>query len=256
MKIATWNVNSLRVRLPQALDWLADQQPDVMCLQETKVVDEDFPQDEIREAGYHAAFVGQKTYNGVATLSRLPPTDVVTDVKGLGDTQKRLVAATCSDVRVLNVYVPNGQEVGSDKYDFKLEWLQRLTDYIATELKSHDRLALLGDFNIAPEEQDVHDPAKWETSVLFSREVRQAFRELLALGLTDVFRAFDQPSSSFSWWDYRAGAFRRNFGLRIDHILCSQPLSAACQTCEIDKVPRGWERPSDHTPVVATFATG
>jgi exodeoxyribonuclease-3 len=243
MKIATWNVNSLRVRLPQVLDWLADQQPDIMCLQETKLVDDDFPQNEIGEAGYHAAFVGQRTYNGVATLSRFPPTDVATDVKGLGDTQKRLVAATCGDVRVLNVYVPNGQEVGSEKYEFKLTWLRRLNRYITTELESHDRLALLGDFNIAPEEQDVHDPAKWETSVLFSPEMRQAFRELLGLGLADVFRAFDQPEKSFSWWDYRAGAFRRNFGLRIYHI-------------EIDKVPRGWERPSDHTPVVATFNAG
>ncbi len=253
MKIATWNVNSLRVRLPQVLDWLADQQPDVVCLQETKLIDEDFPQDEIREAGYHAVFVGQKTYNGVATLSRLPPTDVVTDVKGLGDTHKRIVSATCDDVRVLNVYVPNGQEVGSDKYDFKLEWLRRLTDYIATELKSHDRLALLGDFNIAPEERDVHDPAKWEATVLCSREVRQAFDKLLAFGLADVFRKFDQPEKSFSWWDYRAGAFRRDLGLRIDHILCSRPLSATCQTCEIDKAPRGWERPSDHAPVFAEF---
>jgi exodeoxyribonuclease III len=256
MKIATWNVNSLRVRLPQVLGWLADQRPDVMCLQETKLVDDDFPKDEIKAAGYHAAFAGQRTYNGVATLSRLLPEEVVIDVKGLGDKQKRLVAATCGDVRILNVYVPNGQEIGSDKYDFKLEWLRRLTDYIATELKSHARLALLGDFNIAPEEQDVHDPARWETSVLFSREVRQAFRELLALGLADVFRAFDQPANSFTWWDYRAGAFRRDRGLRIDHILCSQPLSAACRACEIDRAPRGWARPSDHTPVVATFAIG
>lgn len=256
MKIATWNVNSLRVRLPQVLDWLADQQPDIMCLQETKLVDDDFPQDDIKQAGYHAAFVGQKTYNGVATLSRFPPTEVATGVKGLGDTQKRLVAATCGDVRVLNVYVPNGQEVGSEKYEFKLTWLKRLNRYITTELKSHDRLALLGDFNIAPEEQDVHDPTKWETSVLFSPDMRRAFSELLGLGLADVFRAFDQPPSSFSWWDYRAGAFRRNFGLRIDHILCSRALSAACQSCEIDKGPRGWERPSDHTPVVATFSAG
>lgn len=254
MKIATWNVNSLRVRLPQLLDWLADQQPTILCLQETKLIDEDFPEEAIKQAGYFAAFVGQKTYNGVATLSRLPPEEVVTDATGLGDTQKRLVTATCGDVRVLNVYVPNGQEIGSDKYDFKLDWLGRLTDYVAAELKSHDRLVLLGDFNIAPAEEDVHDPAKWEASVLFSHEVRQAFSQLLALGLVDVFRIFDQPEKSYSWWDYRAGAFRRNRGLRIDHILCSQSLTTACQTCEIDRVPRGWQRPSDHTPVVATFA--
>lgn len=256
MRIATWNVNSLRVRLPHVLDWLATQRPDILCLQETKIPDADFPLEEVGQSGYQAVYAGQRTYNGVAMLSRVQAGDIATDIAGLSDTQKRMIAATYGDVRVLNVYVPNGQEVGSEKYDYKLEWLGRLGKYIADQLRAHDRLALVGDFNIAPDERDAHNPALWESSVLFSDGVRQAFRGLLALGLVDVFRKFDQPPNSFSWWDYRAGAFRRDLGLRIDHILCSDALSKRCCACTIDKAPRRWQRPSDHAPVLAEFDAG
>ncbi len=253
MKIAIWNVNSLRVRLDQVSDWLATHGPDVLCLQETKLTDADFPVERIRRAGYHANYVGQKTYNGVALLSRCAGVEVVVGFPGLDDTQKRTVAATYGKLRILNVYVPNGQEVGSEKYAYKLEWLQRLGKYVGQQLKQYPRLALLGDFNIAPEERDVHDPVLWEGSVLFSEKERAAFRDLLGLGLVDVFRKFEQPEKSYSWWDYRAGAFRRNMGMRIDHILCSAVLAEACTACTIDKAPRRLERPSDHAPVVAQF---
>lgn len=253
MKIATWNVNSLRVRAGQVLDWLAAQQPEILCLQETKTVDADFPVQTINAAGYQAIYTGQKTYNGVAILSRARATDVAPSIPGLGDTQKRMLAATYGEVRVLSVYVPNGQEVGSEKYAYKLDWLERLADYIKDQLNSYSQLALVGDFNIAPAERDVHDPALWEGSVLFSDRERAAFRMLLGVGLVDVFRQFDQPEKSFTWWDYRAGAFRRDMGLRIDHILCSTALSEKCRGCTIDKEPRRRERPSDHAPVVAEF---
>jgi exodeoxyribonuclease-3 len=253
MKIATWNVNSLRVRLGQVCDWLATHQPDVLCLQETKLIDADFPAEDIRQAGYHAAYIGQKTYNGVAILSRAPAKEVATSFPGVDDTQKRTIAASYGKLRILNIYVPNGQEVGSEKYAYKLAWLQRLGDYVRQQLKRYPRLALLGDFNIAPEERDVHDPALWEGSVLFSDKERAAFRDLLGLGMVDVFRKFEQPEKSYTWWDYRVGAFRRNMGLRIDHILCSMALAETCTACTIDTAPRRLERPSDHVPVVAQF---
>lgn len=256
MKVASWNVNSLRVRLPQVLEWLRLNQPDVLCLQETKVVDDDFPLAACRDAGYHAAYAGQKTYNGVAILSRAPMTAIVDAFPDYADVQKRLLAVTVGGVRVFNVYVPNGQEVGSDKYAYKLAWLQALQRLITAELKTGQPLAVLGDFNIAPEARDVHDPQAWEGRVLFSAPERAAFQALIQCGLVDVFRNFDQPEKSFSWWDYRAGAFRRNHGLRIDHILASAQLSARCRVCAIDVEPRRHEQPSDHAPVVAEFDLG
>lgn len=253
MKIATWNVNSIRVRLPQVLAWLSKEGPDVLCLQETKITDEDFTLEAIRDAGYHAVYCGQKSYNGVATLSRAPAAEVVNALPGLGDNQKRLLAATIDGVRVVNVYVPNGEAVGSEKYLYKLSWLELLGQWLRQEMRRHPRLVLLGDYNIAPEERDVHDPRQWEGRVLFSEKERAAFRDLVGLGLVDAFRKFEQPEKSFSWWDYRSGAFRRNHGLRIDHILCSPALAAECRACRIDVEPRRHERPSDHAPVLAEF---
>lgn len=250
MKLATWNVNSLKVRLPQLVDWVAAAQPDVVCLQETKLEDGKFPQSEIEAAGFRAAFAGQKTYNGVALLARSAPQDVRTEMPGLADPQKRVVAATVGGTRVVCLYAPNGQAVGSDKFDYKLRWYEALRAWLADELARHPRLAVLGDLNIAPEDRDVHDPKLWEGQVHCSEPERAAFRALLALGLQDAFRLFEQPEKSFSWWDYRMMAFRRNAGLRIDHILLSAPLAAQCSACSIDKAPRKLERPSDHTPVV------
>lgn len=255
MKLATWNVNSLRVRLPQVIDWLAREQPDVLCLQETKVMDADFPAEVLRAAGYHASFTGQKTYNGVATLSRQEPAEIETRLPGDGDeAQKRLIAVTVAGIRVINVYVPNGESVDSDKYRYKLDWLKRLLDFVAGELKRHKDVILTGDYNIAPEPRDVHDPAAWEGQVLFSEPERAAFRALTGAGLVDVFRRFDQPPASFSWWDYRMNGFKRNLGLRIDHILASAALAERCRSCRIDVEPRHAERPSDHAPVVAEFS--
>lgn len=255
MKIATWNVNSLRVRLEQVVRWLQQTRPDVLCLQETKLPDPDFPADAISAAGYRAVFSGQKTYNGVATISNAAWDDVVTELPGLMDPQRRVLATTIGATRILNVYIPNGQSVGSEKFSYKLEWLQKLIEYVESELDSHERLVLLGDFNIAPADEDVHDPAQWEGQVLCSDPERAMFQRLIDLGLRDVFRKFDQEPKSFSWWDYRAGAFRRNRGLRIDHILCAKSMYDRCSDCHIDTAPRGLERPSDHTPVVAEFAT-
>jgi exodeoxyribonuclease-3 len=254
MKIATWNVNSLRVRLPQVLDWLRAQQPDVLALQETKLSDAEFPLGEFTALGYQAAFAGQKTYNGVALLSRLPLSELVTALPGLDDAQRRVLGATVNGLRLLNLYVPNGSAVGSDKYRYKLAWLAKLAEYIHAELQAHERFLALGDFNVAPDDRDVHDPIAWAGQVLCSEPERQALRQLLALGLIDVFRLFEQKEKSFSWWDYRAVAFRRNHGLRIDLILASPALSAVCTSCLIDKEPRCAERPSDHAPVVAEFA--
>ncbi len=253
MKIATWNVNSLNVRLPQVLDWLRDRQPDILALQETKLTDPDFPILDIANVGYQAVFAGQKTYNGVAILSRLPASEIVTDLPGLDDPQRRVLGATVGKVRVLNLYVPNGQTVGSDKYAYKLAWLDKLAAWLETELSRHARLVALGDFNIAPEDRDVHDPAAWAGHVLCSEPERAAFRRLLDLGLQDTFRLFEQAERSFSWWDYRAAAFRRNLGLRIDHLLASPALAATCTACQVDKAPRRLERPSDHAPVIAEF---
>jgi exodeoxyribonuclease-3 len=254
VKIATWNVNSLRVRLPQVLDWLAHEAPDVLALQETKVADEEFEVEALRAAGYHVAYCGQKSYNGVATLTRIAAADVLGSLPAADGTQKRFLATTVEGVRIVNVYVPNGESVVSAKYPYKLEWLRALAAWLPAELVRYPRLALLGDFNIAPEERDVHNPARWRGKVLFSEPERAAFRALLDTGLLDVFRRFEQPPHSFSWWDYRLSAFTRNWGLRIDHILCSPALAADCRACRIDTTPRRAERPSDHAPVVAEFA--
>ncbi len=251
MKIATWNVNSLKVRLPHLLDWLARQSPDVVCLQETKLEDANFPAAQIESAGYRSVCSGQKTYNGVAILSRVTPEDIRCDVPEFEDPQKRVVTASVEGTRVVCVYVPNGQSVGSEKYAYKLKWLAALEAWLKEELQRHSRLAVLGDFNVAPEDRDVHDPKVWEGQVLCSEPERRAFRRLLDLGLKDGFRLFDQPEKSFTWWDYRMGAFRRNLGLRIDHILLSPELAARCSGCVIDREPRRLERPSDHAPVIA-----
>ena len=254
MRLATWNVNSLKVRLPQLLQWMEAARPDVVCLQETKLEDHAFPRAEIEAAGYHAAFSGQKTYNGVAILSRSPMADVVAGNPHLDDPQKRLIAATVNSVRVICAYVVNGQEVGSEKYDYKMRWLAALETRLREEIAVHPKLAILGDYNIAPADEDVYDPKAWEGNVLVSPAERAAFGRLTALGLEDAFRRFPQAPKSYSWWDYRMMAFRRNRGLRIDHILLTRPLAEACTACTIDKAPRGWERPSDHTPVTADLA--
>jgi exodeoxyribonuclease III len=253
VKLATWNVNSIRARLPHVLDWLAANSPDVLCLQETKVVDADFPHEAIRLAGYHVTYVGQKSYNGVATITRSPPIDIDSAPPALDSGQKRVITVTVNSVRVVNVYAPNGERVGSDKYDFKLKWLDALRRYVSFELKRYDLLALAGDFNVAPEDRDVYDPRLWQNQVLFSEPERSALRSAVDVGLLDVFRQFDQPPASYTWWDYRQGAFRRNLGLRIDHIFCSRTLAAQCVRCSIDKTPRQLDRPSDHAPVVAEF---
>lgn len=253
MKIATWNVNSLSVRLPQVLEWLAAEQPDVLALQETKCADENFPVAQIEEAGYRWVCSGQKTYNGVALLSKVAGSEVVTDLPGYEDHQRRVLGATFGDVRVLNVYVPNGQSVGSEKYDYKLLWLEHLIAHVRSELEKYPRFVILGDFNIAPEDRDVHDPVLWDGRVLFSAPERDALRRLLELGLCDTLRLHTQESGLYSWWDYRMYAFRRNMGLRIDHIFASRALCAASTACRIDVAPRRAQRPSDHAPVVAEF---
>jgi len=250
MRLATWNVNSLKVRLPHVLDWLAANPVDVLCLQETKQQDDDFPQAELQAAGYHSIFCGQKTYNGVAILSREPATDLQYGIPDHDDEQKRVIAATFGGIRVVDVYVPNGQAVDSSKYQYKLGWLDTLRDWLKQELVRYPKLVLLGDYNIAPEDRDVHDPAAWLGSVLVSEPEREKFRNLEQLGLRDSYRLFEQPEKSFSWWDYRMMAFRRNHGLRIDHILISEPLVVQCKSCVIDREPRKLERPSDHAPVV------
>jgi exodeoxyribonuclease-3 len=251
MKLATWNVNSLKVRLPHVLDWLAAQRPDVLCLQETKLEDAAFPFADFAAAGYQAAHHGQKTYNGVAILSRSPATEVQRGLPGLDDPQARFIAATVEGLRVVCAYMPNGQEVGSDKYAYKLAWLAALRGWLEGELAARPRLALLGDYNIAPADADVHDPAAWREKILCSTPEREAFQAFLALGLADAFRLFAQPEKVFSWWDYRMLGFRRNAGLRIDHILLSATLAPACRACTVDKAPRRLERPSDHAPVFA-----
>lgn len=254
MQLATWNVNSLKVRLPQVLQWLADNPVDVLCLQETKTIDEKFPRAEIEASGYQVIFSGQKTYNGVAILARHPMTDVVRNNPHFADEQQRLIAATIQGVRIICAYVPNGQAVDSDKYQYKLRWLDGLQQWLVAELAAHSKLAILGDYNIAPEDRDVHDPAAWVGQVLVSEPERAAWHAMLGLGLQDAFRQFAQADKLFSWWDYRQMAFRRNMGMRIDHILLSPVLARTCTACAIDKAPRKWEQPSDHTPVVATLA--
>ena len=253
MLIATWNVNSLRVRRPQVLDWLRRQRPDILALQETKLTDDLFPIGEFEALGYHAVFAGQRTYNGVAVLSRLPAADPTTELPGLDDPQRRLLGVTIGGLRVLNLYVPNGQAVGTEKYAYKLDWLDKLSAYVREQLAAHSRLVALGDFNIAPEDRDVYDPAAWQGKVLCSEPERIAFRRLLELGLIDAFRLLEQEEPGYSWWDYRSAAFRRNHGLRIDHILVSPALAGACKAVWVDQEPRRRERPSDHAPVLAEF---
>ena len=253
LKIATWNVNSLRVRLPHVQTWLTDVKPDVLVLQEIKMPNEDFPHGELADMGYKSVASGQRTYNGMAILSREDITDVVTDMPDFEDPQRRLLAATIGDVRILDLYIPNGESLTSDKYQYKLSWLSSLKDFIKQELTQHSNMLLLGDFNIAPADIDVHDPAEWEGSVLFSQPERQVFQDLLAMGFKDCFRELAPDEQVYSWWDYRMNAFRRNRGLRIDHILATGHMFASCQNCYIDKAPRKWERPSDHAPVVAEF---
>lgn len=253
MKIATWNVNSLKVRLPHVLDWLAASDTDILCLQETKTTDENFPVDELSAAGYQVVYSGQKTYNGVAIISKQPATDIVTDIPGLDDPQRRILCATIGGIRVLDLYVVNGQEVGSEKYAHKLHWLEKVAEFISAQLQLYERFVVVGDFNIAPEDRDVYDPQAWHERILCSTPERHALQMIIDLGLVDTFRLFDQPENSYSWWDYRAAAFRRNHGLRIDLILASQSLRGNCSACVIDREPRSLERPSDHAPVVAEF---
>jgi len=250
MKFATWNVNSLNVRLPHVLDWVRNNQPDVLCLQETKQEDSKFPYQALLEAGYESAHIGQKTYNGVAILSRHPIMDIQRNIPNFEDDQQRILAATINGIRVICAYIPNGQAVDSDKYQYKILWLDALNAWLKTELISHPKLILLGDYNIAPEDRDCHDPVAWIGQVLVSPAERLAFQNLLKLGLHDSFRLFEQAEKSFSWWDYRMMGFRRNFGMRIDHILVSNLLKPRCISAYIDKFPRKLERPSDHTPVV------
>lgn len=251
MKLATWNVNSLKVRLPQVLEWLARHGPDALCLQETKLENPKFPAAEIEAAGYRFLHNGQKTYNGVAILARADLADPVTAIPALEDEQKRVLAATVGSVRVVCAYVPNGESTESDKYQYKLRWLAAFREWLRQELAAHPRLAVLGDYNIAPEDRDVHDPAAWEGKVLCSKPEREAFDALTGLGLRDAFRLFEQPERSYTWWDYRMYAFRRKMGLRIDHILLSEELAKSCTACTVDVEPRRNERPSDHAPVVA-----
>jgi exodeoxyribonuclease-3 len=254
LKLATWNVNSLGVRLPHVIEWIGNESPDILVMQEIKQLTEAFPAAAFSELGYHTVANGQKTYNGVAIACREPATDPVVELPNFEDAQRRVLAASIGAVRVINLYVPNGSSVGSEKYEYKLAWLAALRDYLAAELKQNDKLIVLGDFNIAPEDRDVYDPVKWGDEILCSPAERQALRKLLELGLADVYRLFDQPAASFSWWDYRQAGFRRNAGLRIDLILASKSMARACTGSRIDKEPRTWERPSDHAPVLAEFS--
>jgi exodeoxyribonuclease-3 len=253
MRITTWNVNSLRVRMEHLGRWLADNAVDAIALQELKLADEHFPRAEVEALGLQAACYGQKTYNGVAILARSPLADVENGMPSDPDPQRRVIAATIGSLRLVNVYVPNGQAVDSEKYTYKLAWLERLRAYLASLLKRHPHVLVVGDFNIAPEDRDVHDPAAWEGSVHVSAPERAALAKITALGFTDLFRRFEQPERSWSWWDYRMNAFRRNHGLRIDLMLASGELAKHCTACTIDRVPRTWERPSDHAPVTAVF---
>ncbi|MEJ6004121.1 exodeoxyribonuclease III [Paucibacter sp. AS339] len=250
MRLATWNVNSLNVRLPQLLDWLAANPVDALVLQETKLTDDKFPAAEIEAAGYRVHWFGQKTYNGVALLSRGEAVDIVKNIPGFADEQARVIAGTVDGVRCIGAYFPNGQAPDSDKFVYKMAWLDGLQRWLAEELKSHDELVLMGDFNIAPTDADVYDPVAWAGQIHCTPQERAHFQALLDQGMVDAFRLFEQAPKSWSWWDYRNLAFRKNQGLRIDHILVSQALKAQVRACSIDKLPRKNERPSDHAPVV------
>ena len=254
MKLATWNVNSLAVRLPQVLDWLAVNPVDALVLQETKLTDDKFPCAALQAAGYAVEWFGQKTYNGVALLSRHAAQAVVRNIPGLDDAQARVITATVQGVRVMGAYIPNGQAPDSDKFSYKMAWLDALRAYVGAELARHPHLVLMGDYNIAPEDRDVYDPVAWAGQILCTPQERAQFQGLLEQGLVDAFRLFEQPPKSWTWWDYRNLAFRKNQGLRIDHVLVSQALRPRVQACHIDKLPRKNERPSDHAPVVVTLA--
>ncbi|MBS0432198.1 MAG: exodeoxyribonuclease III [Proteobacteria bacterium] len=262
MRIASWNVNSLNVRLPHVERWCADAAPDVLALQETKLEDAKFPRAAVEALGYHAVFSGQKTYNGVAILARTPPRDVVTDIAGLDDPARRILAATVDDgasgsaLRIVDLYVVNGQSVGSEKYEYKLRWLRAVTNFLRDEMTRNENLVVLGDFNIAPEDRDVHDPEAWREQVLCSTPEREALRGIVDLGLRDSFRVFSGEGGHYSWWDYRQAAFRRNMGLRIDLVLVSAGLAARLKSASIDRTPRTWERPSDHAPVLIEIDNG
>jgi len=253
-RLATWNVNSLKVRLPHLLDWLARAKPDVVCLQETKTEDTGFPLAEIEAAGYRVIYSGQKTYNGVAILSRGPLSAEVRGIPDFTDDPKRVISAIVGGIRVICLYAPNGQEPGSEKYAYKLRWYEALTAWLEKEVTG--QVAVLGDLNIAPEPRDVHDPKRWEGKIHFSEPERAAFRALIGLGYQDAFRLFEQPEKQFTWWDYRLAAFQRGWGLRIDHILLSPELAKRCTACSIDVEPRKLERPSDHAPVLVDLAVG
>ncbi len=257
LKVASWNVNSLNVRLPHVLAWTDVARPDILALQETKLPDDRFPAESLEAAGYRSVFSGQPTYNGVAVLSRQPAEDPVTDVPGLDDPQRRILAVTVpteiGPLRLVNLYVVNGSEVGSEKFAYKLEWLARVTDWLEGERERHDHLLVVGDFNIAPDDRDVHDPEQWREKILCSTTEREALGRILGLGLVDTFRLFEQEPAIYSWWDYRMNAFRRKMGLRIDLLLASDPLAALCRSSYVDIEPRRQDRPSDHAPAVAEF---
>ena len=253
MKIASWNVNSLRVRLGHVLQWLESAKPDILVLQETKMTDDQFPEEEIRAAGYEVVFSGQKTYNGVAVLSKVAPQNVLFDLPGLEDPQRRIVAAQIGDIQVLDLYVVNGSEVGSEKFAYKLDWLEKVTTWVEAQLEQHKRFIILGDFNIAPTDRDVHNPKSWHEKILCSTPERDALKKIQNLGFVDSFRMFEQDDEIWSWWDYRSGGLENNKGLRIDLILSSNLLAEQCTACYVDKAPRTWERPSDHAPVVAEY---
>jgi exodeoxyribonuclease-3 len=254
MKIASWNVNSLNVRLPHLQQWLASAQPDIVALQETKLEDAKFPAEAINAAGYRVVFSGQKTYNGVAVLAREEPRDVITDIPGFDDPQRRILIASVGDLRIANLYVVNGQDVGTDKYTYKLDWLANVRAHLAEEIRQHPNLIVLGDFNIVPEDRDVYDAVALKEQILLSTPERAALKSMLDLGLHDSFRLFNDEPKQYSWWDYRMGAFRRNLGMRIDLILASEALRSHCRAGSIDREPRTWERASDHTPVLLELA--
>ena len=254
LKIASWNVNSLNVRLPHVLSWCDVARPDILALQETKLTDDRFPVAELQEAGYRSVFSGQKTYNGVAILSREEMTDPVTDIPGLDDHQRRILAATVGNVRIVNLYVVNGSEVGSEKFDYKLHWLDCVTTWLASEMELHENMIVLGDFNIAPDDRDVYDPEAWHEKILCSTAERNALKRIFTLGFMDSFRLFEQEERIWSWWDYRMNMFRRKLGLRIDLVLASAAMAERCQASYVDIEPRRQERPSDHAPAIAEFS--
>jgi len=253
LKVATWNVNSLNVRLPQVLAWCDMSQPDILALQETKLTDERFPAAQLLDAGYHSVFSGQKTYNGVAILSKEPCEDMVTDIAGLDDPQRRILAATIGDLRVINLYVVNGSEPGSEKFDYKMHWLERVTAWLASEMQTFENVIVMGDFNIAPDDRDVHDPLSWKERILCTTQEREALQTIVDLGFIDTFRQFEQAEGVWSWWDYRMNAFRRKMGLRIDLILASATMAEVCRASYVDMEPRRQDRPSDHAPAIAEF---